>query len=438
MRKYSCIAALAGLLFGYDTGIISDSIVFIQMWFHLSTIMTEIVVAVVLLGAMTGAIFSAKIVNVIGRRTILEIDAIVFTVTTLVSALAPNVWVFILGRLGVGFAIGLACYVVPLYISELAPAKMRGALVAKNTMAVTGGIFFSYIIGYLLSPLESWRLMLVLGVVPAIILWIAVRRLPESPRWLVKSGRIEEARKLLYETRDSLKEADEEVRGIEESLRETSSSWRELLAPGLRKVLWIGVVLAAVQQVTGINTILYYAPLLFRSFGFESVSSLMLLTLAVGLINFLMTVFVMLRVDHLGRRVLLLWGLLFMAISHLILALSLQGSSSLAIWVTIISLVTFVAAYAGSIGSIFWIVIAEIYPLHVRGLAMGLASSVNWAINLLITVTFLSLIEVLGTSHTFFGYGILCLLSYGFCYYYLPETAQRSLEEIEANVYSKD
>jgi len=371
-------------------------------------------------------------VNVIGRRRIIEIDALVFMVSTLCSAFAPTLELLIFGRIGVGFAIGIACYVVPLYISELSPARFRGGLVALNTIAVTGGIFISYLMGYLLSPMESWRLMLGLGVIPAGFLWVGVRFLPESPRWLIKQGDVESARKLLRETRESVSEADEEMTAIQESLKQTDSGFRGLFEKSIRKVLLIGVGLAVIQQVTGINTILYYAPFLFQSFGFQSVSFLMLLTLGVGLINFLMTIFVMLRVDKVGRRSLLLCGLLGMTVSLVVLSVSLLYGI---VWATVISLFAFVAAYASSIGSIFWIVIAEIYPLNVRGLAMGVASCANWTANLFITLTFLSLLNWMGPSLTFGCYAVACFGSFLFCYYYLPETAQKSLEEIESNVY---
>ena len=438
MRKFSSIAAIAGLLFGYDTGIISGAIFFIKSSFLLSIFMTEIVVGIVLLGAVFGSICSARLINVVGRRNIIEVDAILFMVSTLCSALAPTIEVLLLGRIGVGFAIGIACYVVPLYISELAPARYRGSLVALNTIAVTGGIFISYLIGYLLSSTESWRWMLGLGVVPAGILWFGVQFLPESPRWLVKQGKVAEANKLLRLTRETTEEADLEMVAIQEGLKQTDSCWKELFTSPVRKLLIIGVVLAAIQQVTGINTILYYAPLLFQSIGFKSVSALMLLTLGVGFINFLMTIFVMLRVDKVGRRSLLLWGLFGMTASLTVLSFSLRCNfeSTLVVWSTVLSLFAFVAAYASSIGCIFWIVIAEIYPLNVRGLAMGIASAANWGVNLVITLTFLTLLNALGPSNTFFCYCLACAASFIFCYRYLPETAKRSLEEIESTVYS--
>lgn len=436
MRRVCGIAALAGLLFGYDTGIISGAIFFIRSSFSLNVFTTELVVAVVLLGAALGSICSAKLSNVLGRKTIIKIDAVIFMISTLFSALAPNLSCLILARLVVGIAIGIACYIVPLYISELAPAHLRGRLVAYNTIAVTGGIVVSYLIGYFLSPTESWRMMLGIGVLPALILWIAVGYLPESPRWLAKQGQFQEAQLMLRKMRVCEAEADEELVAIVDSLNQVGSSWRELLTPSIRGVVIIGIVLAIVQQVTGINTILYYAPLLFQSIGFQSVSVMMLLTLIVGLINFLMTIFVMLRVDKVGRRSLLLWGLFSMTVSLLFLSLSLKGDfqKPFIFWTMIISLFTFVAAYAGSIGCIFWIVIAEIYPLQVRGLSMGIAASANWGANLLVTMTFLSLLNALGPSNTFLCYAVCCFLSLVFCYYYLPETAKYSLEEIQSKV----
>lgn len=429
MQKIASIAALAGLLFGFDTGIISGAILFIQESFGLSTFMTEVVVSVVLLGALIGSLCSGRLVNQIGRRRALGIDAMLFLISTLCCAFAPSLSVLLLGRFAVGLAIGVACYVAPLYISELAPARFRGRLVAVNTIAVTGGILVSYLTSLFFSPSEMWRWMLGVGVVPAGALLIGVQFLPESPRWLIKCGQLAKGKEVLLKIRETSEEAEAEFEMIKEAIKQPRPYWKELFQPKMKKLLIIGIVLAAIQQLTGINTILYYAPLIFQRFGFQSNSFLMLLTAMVGLINFLLTIVVMVRVDTLGRRKLLLWGLAGMTGCLLFLGLSFRFN--LSPWLTLWSLFSFVAFYAASIGCIFWIVIAEIYPLNIRGLAMGIASGANWACNLLMSLTFLSLLSSIGPSNTFLCYGLISLLSFLFCLRYLPETGQYSLEELE-------
>jgi SP family galactose:H+ symporter-like MFS transporter len=439
MFKISSIAALAGFLFGFDTGIISSAIFFIQATFGLDTFMTQVVVSVVLLGALLGSLCSAHLVNKLGRRSVIEINALLFIISTLGSALAPSLTYLILARAAVGFAIGIACYAVPLYISEIAPARFRGGLVALNTIAVTGGIFISYLAGYFLSSVESWRWMLGIGVVPAVFLLIGVQFLPETPRWLLKKGKLLEARQVLSSIRENASVTDQELDLIGSNLKDTPSYWKELFHPKIRKLLLIGITLAVIQQITGINTILYYAPFLFQAFGYQSTSAIMLLTLGVGLMNFLMTIVVAFKVDRMGRRSLLLYGLAGMTISLLMLATSLKCDLQhpLAKWITLIALFAFIAAYASSIGCIFWIVISEIYPLNIRGAAMGIASTANWSANLMISLTFLSLLHAVGPSLTFFLYAIAGLLSFLFCYLWLPETTQQSLEALEAKVYTE-
>ncbi len=431
MKKIVWIAALAGLLFGFDTGIISGAILFIQKDFGLSIFMTELLVSITLLGALIGSICSSSLVNQIGRRKALEMDAVLFIVSTLCSAWAPSLAILLLGRFAVGVAIGIACYVAPLYISELSPARLRGRMVAINTVAVTGGILISYLTSCYLSQTESWRWMLGVGFFPAAALIIGLRFLPESPRWMIKQGLFNETKELLRKIRESDAEADREYEQIKEAIKQPQPSLKKLLQPKMIKILLIGVVLAATQQVTGINTILYFAPLVFKTFGFDNA---FLLTAAAGFINFIMTFIVMLQVDKVGRRNLLLFGLAGMTISLFVLSGSLELDLH---WPILFSLFAFIAFYASSIGCIFWIVIAEIYPLSVRGLAMGIASGANWMTNLLMSLTFLSLLNTIGPSNTFLCYAMMGVLSFLFCLRFLPETGQYSLEELEFSFESE-
>jgi sugar porter (SP) family MFS transporter len=426
------IAGLGGFLFGFDTGIISGAIFFIQKKLSPSIFMTQAVVSVALVGALIGSFCSAYLVNQWGRLPVIRANAALFFCATLLSAFAPSLWVLILSRMGIGIAIGISCYVIPLYISELSPALYRGSLVAINTIAVTGGIFVSYLTSCILSPDENWRWMLGIGTIPAAVLWIFSQILPESPRWLIQQGKMFDAKKILCFLHDS-HYAEREFTEIQNGLKENKSHTRDLFTPQMRKRLGVGIILAIVQQFCGINGILYYAPILLQKMGFQGVSQIMFWTLFIGFLNFLMTFVVLLKVDSHGRRLLLLGGLMGMTISLFMLAFGLTFELT-SFWTksgVLISLFAFIAFYAGSIGCIFWIVIAEIYPYGIRGLAMGIASGFNWTANLIVSFTFLSLLESIGTVGTFSLYGFACLLSFLFCYLWLPETAQRSLEEID-------
>lgn len=430
--KIILIAGLGGFLFGFDTGIISGAIFFIQKKMSPTIFMTQAIVSIALIGALIGSFCSAYLVNRWGRLPVIRANAALFFFATLLSSFAPSFWVLILSRMGVGIAIGISCYVIPLYISELSPARYRGSLVAINTIAVTGGIFVSYLTSCLLSPDESWRWMLGIGVIPAAILWIFSQILPESPRWLTQQGKISDAKKILCFLHDK-NYAEKELAEIQNGLKENTSHPRDLFTPQMRKRLGVGITLAMIQQFCGINGILYYAPILLQKIGWESVSQVMLWTLFIGFLNFLMTFVVLLKVDSHGRRLLLLGGLMGMTLSLFMLAYGLTFELN-SVWIkgsVLISLFAFIAFYAGSIGCIFWIVIAEIYPCGIRGLAMGIASGCNWTANLVVSFTFLSLLESIGTVGTFSLFAFACLLSFLFCYLWLPETAQRSLEEID-------
>jgi len=399
--------------------------------------MIELVVSSVLLGALLGALYSGFLVNVRGRRYIIQMDSIIFLIGTVISSCATSVIILMVGRVLVGFGIGVASYIIPLYISELSPARYRGGFVALNTIAVTGGIFISYLVGYLLSPMQSWNYMLGVGVIPAIFLWIGTHFLPETPRWLVKQGKWAEAMKVLRSLRANEQEVQTEMEEIQKNLKTSQTALKELFHPKIRKVFFLGMILATIQQVTGINVILYYAPLIFKAFGFESDSSSFLLTLVVGFTNFLMTIITVFKVDKIGRRALLLYGLAGMTLSLVVLSVSLHYDlqSLYTKGLIVFALFSFVSCYACSIGCVFWIVISEIYPLNIRGVGMGFASAMNWFSNLCITITFLSLVNVIGMSNTFLCYAMSGFFSFLYCYYFLPETAQVSLETIEARNY---
>ncbi len=432
----AAISALGGMLFGYDTGVISSAILFIKKQFMLSSTMEEIVLSSVLIGAVIGAVIGGRLTDRFGRRKCIIATSIIFTVGALAGAsMAQNVPWLIIGRIIIGVAIGIASFTVPLYISEVAPVKIRGKLVGFNQLAVTVGIVVSYLVGYALSRFAwGWRGMFACAAIPALILGLGMFRMPSSPRWLISRGFVDKARAVLKRIRGT-DAIDDEVRDIQEGLKQQSGSLKELLSPLLKPALVVGIGLAISQQVTGINTVIYYAPIIFQFAGFKSVSSAILATVGVGVVNVLMTIVGLHLVDRVGRRPLLLIGLAGMSLSLIALgmAFNMSTQSHMLGWIAAISLMCYVAFFAIGMGPVFWLLISEIYPLRIRGAAMSVATFFNWGFNLVIGITFLTLIKILGRPETFWLYGGLSIGTWFFVYFLVPETKGRSLEEIEAH-----
>jgi SP family galactose:H+ symporter-like MFS transporter len=427
------VAALGGLLFGYDTGVISGAILFIQKQFSLSSILEEVVVSAVLLGAVAGASFGGILADRIGRRKTIIAAAVTFTVGAIGTALSPGVVFLIAGRVVVGLAIGVASFVSPMYISEIAPARVRGSLVSVNQLAVTVGIVIAYLVDYGFAAMQGWRYMLGVAALPSIALGLAMLRLPDSPRWLMRWGRRERARGVLRRIRTS-KDVEGELDQMAVSIRkQESGSAGTLLHPALRLALLFGTGLAIFQQLTGINTVIYYAPTIFRFAGIQTAGSSLLATLIVGLVNVGFTVLAIRLMDRVGRRPLLLVGVGGQLLGLLLLgfAFRLQGLAALLGYVAIGSLALYVGSFAIGLGPVFWLMISEIYPLKVRGTAMGMATLVNWAANLIVALSFLSLVNAIGRPATFFLYGAIAVAAWVFIYFLAPETRGRSLEQIE-------
>jgi SP family galactose:H+ symporter-like MFS transporter len=429
----AAFAALGGLLFGYDTGVISGALIFIRTQFGLSTFQQELVVSVVLVGAAVGALSGGGLADIFGRRLMLLVTAAIFVAGALVCAAAPSLVVLVIGRLIVGLGIGFATSTVPIYISEVSPPQARGWQVSLFQLAITIGILAAYLVDYVFSSSMAWRWMLGLAVVPGAILGIGMIRMPESPRWLAEHGQTDLARRVLSRIRAG-KNIESEWREIQETLAEGEERGRfsDLFGPSIRTALVIGIGLAIFQQVTGINTVIYYAPVIVQSAGIASASGAILATAGIGLVNVLMTIVAMWLIDHVGRRPLLLIGIAGMILSLGVLGFVFRMPTGGALaWLAVITLMVYVASFAISLGPIFWLLIAEIYPLRVRGIAEGTAAGVNWAFNFLVSLTFLTLVELLGPSPTFWVYALLAIASWLFSYYLVPETKGRTLEEIE-------
>lgn len=430
------VAAIGGILFGYDTGVISGAILFITGEFSLSPTLEEVATSSVLVGAILGAISGGLLADRIGRRPSIIAASVVFLAGTGIVVVATGLSVFLIGRVLIGVAIGVASFVVPLYISEIAPSALRGGMVSLNQLFITLGILVSYGADYLFSASGNWRAMFAFGAVPATILLIGMFLLPGSPRWLVahhQQGRATSVLRKIRGTSDVSGELDDIRRSVR--MQETGN-WSNLLAPSIRMPLIVGIGLAVLQQLTGINTVIYYAPTIFQFAGLHSATASIAATAGVGVVNVLATVVAVILVDRAGRRPLLLAGIAGMVVSLAVLGAGFafggagSGGSLLGL-ITAVSLTAYVASFAIGLGPVFWLLIAEIYPLNVRGRAMSVATITNWAANFLITLTFLTLAGVMGRAGVFWLYALVGIVAWLFVLRLVPETKGLTLEEIE-------
>lgn len=426
------VASLGGMLFGYDTGVISGALLFIKKAFSLSAAMQEFVVSAVLMGAIIGALAGGMLANRFGRRKMIIIAAVIFTLSALGTCVAPNLSALIIGRIVVGIAIGIASFTAPMYMSEISPVKIRGALVSLNQLAVTIGIVIAYLADYALSGSGEWRYMFGLAAIPSTILALAMLRMPASPRWLMSQGKKESAHAILERIREN-QDVTQEMEEIQESLNKQKGGVKDLLHPTLRMALIVGVGLAVFQQITGINTVIYYAPTIFEFAGFKTAGFSILATAGVGIVNVLFTILAIKLMDRVGRRRLLLTGVIGQIIGLTILGIAFWFHQLAGVigYVAIASLAIYVGSFAIGLGPVFWLMISEIYPLKVRGAAMSIATMANWGLNLLVALTFLTLVDLLGRPQTFWLYAIVGLFAWVFIYKLVPETKGRSLEEIE-------
>ncbi len=436
------IVAFNGLLFGFDTGVVSGALLYIRGSFHLSTLLQEAVVSSVLVGAMVGAFTGGNLADRFGRRRLTIVGSIVFFVASIGMALATNVYMLIAWRLIEGVAVGFASIVGTLYISEIAPSDIRGSLGFFQQLMITIGILLAYVTNYVFAPtflgIVGWRWMLGFGAVPAAILGIGVYFMPESPRWLINNGQPEKAKEVLSRLRshDELADEIEQIRTVSEA--EQQGSLADLREAWVRPALIVGIALAFIQQITGVNSVIYYAPTVLQGLGFSNVASIAG-TVGVGIVNTVLTVVAILLADRVGRRPLLLVGTGGMAVMLVILGGSffVPGLAGVIGWITLVSMILYVAFFAIGLGPVYWLLIAEIYPLRIRGTAEGVASVFNWLANFLVALTFLSVVDTLGKGITFWILAAFTILGFIFIYEQVPETMGRSLEEIEAELQDR-
>lgn len=437
------VIMLAGLLFGYDQGVISGALGGIQKQFSVGTLLLEVITSWVTLGAMAGALVAGGLADRLGRRLTIVTAALLFVAGAMVESLAPGSYVLVAGRLLVGFGVGVASVAAPLYAAELAPSRLRGRMVSLYQLAITVGIFVAYFADYLLINGNQWRAMLGISAVPGVLLVLAILPLPDSPRWYVKAGRHDDAKEALQKVEPDV-DIDGELQEIEDlNEKEAAGSWREVFASRWRRPLAIGVLLAVLQQFTGINAIIYYADKVFAAAGFSSLASQSLATLlAIGAVNVVATFVAVAWVDRFGRRPLLLVGSVGMGVSLVVVGAMFEvmgatphsghasGTTATGI-VTLVALIVFIASFAFSLGPVVWTIINEIYPSHFRGRAVAVATAANWFSAWLVSQFFLSLVDLISEAGTFWLFAGFSAVTYVFVNRFVPETKGKSLEEVE-------
>src|SRR3954454_18513593 len=440
-RTIYFFGALGGLLFGYDTGVISGALLFIPDDFKLTPFLQGAIVAGLLLGAMIGAGFAGRLSDRIGRRNLIIAAAVIFTVGALLAALAPTVEVLIAARFIIGLAVGSAALVVPLYLAEIAPTEIRGAIASLNQLMIVVGILAAFLVNAILASSGDWRLMLGLAAVPSVILLVGMLFMPETPRHLVRAGDEDSARQVIEDLPGDERpdERVEEIHEIEQH-EENDTGLRGLLdAKWVRPALLVAVGLAAFQQFVGINTIIYYAPTTLTNVGFGKTSAIYA-NLIIGAVNVAMTVIAIKIIDRVGRKPMLYAGVVGMVGSLLMLGISLSvlpsphSPSDPAAIITLICLGTFIASFATTWGPVVWVMIPEVLPLSVRGTAMGVAIFLHWGANFAVSQTFPMLLSSFGPGPVFLGYAGMGILALVFVKTLVTETKGRSLEQIEADL----
>lgn len=433
------LAALAGLLFGLDIGVIAGALPFITQTFQMTSHQQEWVVSSMMFGAAIGAIGSGWLSSHLGRKTSLMIASVLFVVGSLSSALAPNVDVLIISRVILGLAVGVASYTAPLYLSEIAPEKIRGSMISMYQLMITIGILGAYLSDTAFSYTGSWRWMLGVITLPAVLLFIGVFFLPGSPRWLAAKGRFNDAKRVLDRLRDSTEQAKKELDEIRESLKIKQSGWALFTSnANFRRAVYLGILLQVMQQFTGMNVIMYYAPKIFDIAGFTSTGQQMWGTVIVGAVNVLATFIAIGLVDRWGRKPTLILGFVVMACGMGVLGTMLHvGITSSAMqYAAIIMLLMFIVGFAMSAGPLIWVLCSEIQPLRGRDFGITVSTTTNWIANMIVGATFLTLLNTLGNANTFWVYGGLNVLFIVLTLLLIPETKNVSLEHIEHNLMS--
>jgi len=435
----AAIAATGGLLFGFDTGVISGAKPFFREFWSLDHKQIEWITTAGLIGAIFGAMFSGRITDMVGRKKVIIAAAIIFAIGALWTGWAQSPESLFAGRLFIGIAIGISSYAVPMYIAEISPTKHRGALVSSFQLLITIGIFVSYLSDRGFADegnLESWRPMFLVGVIPAGILLIGMAFLPETPRYLIGKGKEKKGREILskLEEPELIEPTIEAMKHDIKLNEESGKSWKEIFSPWLRTALFIGIGIMFIQQFVGINTVIYYCPEIFENAGFESKTAQIGASVSVGIVNVFFTIISMTIIDKIGRRKLYFIGLSGIVFSLIALAISFALRDTIGDnikWFAVGFVLLYIAFFAISLGPLGWLIISEIYPLKVRGIGMSIGALSNWLFNAVVTFTFLTLIKVLSPSGAFLLYAGVGVIGIVWGYYFIPETKGITLEKIE-------
>ncbi|MGW5115110.1 sugar porter family MFS transporter [Streptomyces noursei] len=430
----AAIAALGGALFGYDTGVVSGALPFMEEHFGLSSLGEGVITSALLIGAAFGSLAGGRMADTLGRRNSLLWAGAVFTGGAVAVALAPTVPFMTLARFVLGLAVGSASVITPLYLSEIAPPHVRGRLVSFNSLMIVSGQLLAYLVNAVLAHWEAWRWMLGLAALPAVALLLGVLFLPDTPRWYVSRGRRDEAGAVLRRTL-AADDVPAELTRIERAHHLEADArrggWRELQRPWVRRLLLIGIGLAVVQQITGVNAVIYFAPKILATTGLGT-NTAITATLAIGAVSVIATAIGMSLIDRVGRRPMLLWGLSGMTVSLALLGAAFHLPHSTAVSSLVLGLmVLYMGFMQATLNTGVWLLLAEMFPLKVRGLAMGAAVFVMWLVNFGIALAFPLLLDAVGSAVTFWLFSAMCVVSLVFCKRYAPETKGLALEDLE-------
>ncbi len=434
--KATVVAAVGGLLFGYDTAVVAGAIGFIEKLYDLSPTMKGWIASCALIGCVIGAMFAGTLSDKIGRKKMLVLSGLMFAVSSLGIAIPLSLTWFVAFRLIGGIGIGVASMLAPMYIAEIAPAEIRGRLVSVNQLGIVTGILLIYFVNATIAGWHNeawniaigWRYMFGSGVIPSVIFLIMLIFVPESPRWLASKERWDEANVILTKINGKQK-AQQELSEIKETLNIEHGTFSEIFKPGIRKALLIGVVLCIFSQVTGINAIMYYAPEIFKSTG-DATSSALMQTVLVGIINVLFTLVAIKYVDNWGRRALLLAGTAGMAVCLTIVGAAFHFDMAKG-YLVLIAILAYIAFFAVSLGPLAFVVIAEIFSNRNRGKAMSVSIFFLWISVYVVSQSFPMLLSSIGSDYTFWIYMVMAILAFFFVLKLVPETKGKSLEEIE-------
>jgi len=435
------VAALGGLLFGYDTGVINGAIGPLKAHFSLDANWAGWATGCALVGCAIGAAIAGVLSDWLGRKKVLILSAILFFVSAVGTALPKNITTFIIFRIIGGLGVGAASMSSPMYIAEISPARIRGRMVSVNQFAIVSGFLVVYFVNYFIAlqgdqmwnQESGWRWMFGSEALPALLLLVLLFFVPESPRWLTKQNRSNEALEILTRV-DGAEYAKTELLEIKDALAHESGSLKQLFQPGMKIVLVIGIVLAVLQQVTGINVFLYFGTEIFKKMGSETNAAL-LQTVVVGVVNLTFTIVAIWTVDRLGRKPLMMIGSVGMGLSLLGMGLAAYGQKT-DLWV-LLFILGYIACFALSVGPVTWVILSEIFPTRIRGRAMAIATVCLWVANYVVSQTFPMmeennwLLEKFHHAFPFWLYGIFCVVLVTFVWRFVPETKGKTLEEIE-------